>query len=204
MKTKQINRYTLDKLIITSSSQEEWDKVLELLKENGVECYGISDYYKKEEYGYSILLRNEKPAGRCEYIGYKKDENYQDCLFITAHEFLKGNHLWTTSDIDKMYREPTTDFRDGDIVFMDKDGKYKKVEDNKQSNKKNIMSNILNKVKNLTLSKNDRLLREYDFQDNCGNFTQSARDVVIEKLVEDNKEYLIEVATKLKKEDKED
>jgi hypothetical protein len=68
------------------------------------------------------------------------------------------------------------------------------------NNKKNIMSNILNKVKNLTLSKNDRLLREYDFQDNCGNFTQSARDVVIEKLVEDNKEYLIEVATKLKKE----
>lgn len=58
-------------------------------------------------------------------------------------------------------------------------------------------------VKTLTLSKEDKLLREYGLQNDCGDFTEEARELVINKLVEENKAYLVEIATKLKEEDKE-
>jgi hypothetical protein len=46
-------------------------------------------------------------------------------------------------------------------------------------------------------------LREYNLQNDCGDFTEEAKELVINKLVEDNKAYLVEIATKLKEEDKE-
>jgi len=63
--------------------------------------------------------------------------------------------------------------------------------------------NIKKFVKTLTLSKEDKLLREYGLQNDYGDFTEEAKELVINKLVEDNKAYLIEIATKLKEEDKE-
>ena len=62
--------------------------------------------------------------------------------------------------------------------------------------------NIKKFVKTLTLSKEDKLLREYGLQNDCGDFTEEARELVINKLVEENKAYLVEIATKLKEEDK--
>ena len=62
--------------------------------------------------------------------------------------------------------------------------------------------NIKKFVKTLTLSKEDKLLREYGLQNDCGDFTEEAKELVINKLVEDNKDYLVEIATKLKEEDK--
>ncbi len=76
--------------------------------------------------------------------------------------------------------------------FLDK---YNKL-DNKTMNIKKF-------VKTLTLSKEDKLLREYGLQNDYGDFTEEAKELVINKLVEDNKAYLIEIATKLKEEDKE-
>ena len=67
----------------------------------------------------------------------------------------------------------------------------------------NKTMNIKKFVKTLTLSKEDKLLREYGLQNDCGDFTEEARELVINKLVEENKAYLVEIATKLKEEDKE-
>lgn len=67
----------------------------------------------------------------------------------------------------------------------------------------NKTMNIKKFVKTLTLSKEDKLLREYGLQNDCGDFTEEAKELVINKLVEENKAYLVEIATKLKEEDKE-
>jgi len=72
----------------------------------------------------------------------------------------------------------------------------KELEDN------NKTMNMKKFVKTLTLSKEDKLLREYNLQNDCGDFTEEAKELVINKLVEENKAYLVEIATKLK-EDKE-
>ena len=72
----------------------------------------------------------------------------------------------------------------------------KKLEDN------NKTMNIKKFVKTLTLSKEDKLLREQGLQNDCGDFTEEAKELVIDKLVEDNKAYLVEIATQLKEEDK--
>ena len=60
--------------------------------------------------------------------------------------------------------------------------------------------NIIKIVKTLTLSKEDKLLREYGLQNDCGDFTEEAKEIVINKLVEDNKAYLVEIATQVKEE----
>jgi len=70
----------------------------------------------------------------------------------------------------------------------------KKLEDN------NKTMNIKKFVKTLTLSKEDKLLREQGLQNDCGEFTDTAKELVIDKLVEDNKAYLVEIATQLKEE----
>lgn len=75
--------------------------------------------------------------------------------------------------------------------FLDK---YNKL-DNKTMNIKKF-------VKTLTLSKEDKLLREYGLQNDCGDFTEEAKELVINKLAEENKDYLVEIATQLKEEDK--
>ena len=80
--------------------------------------------------------------------------------------------------------------------FLDKYNNKDYRLDNKTMNIKKI-------VKTLTLSKEDKLLREYGLQNDCGDFTEEAKELVINKLVEENKDYLIEIATKLKEEDKE-
>ena len=192
---RQINGYTLDNLIITSKTKEEWDKVLDKLEderitfENGEEAINAKDWFYRQNNGYSINLKEGYIDGHCWYDCYKLGSDYNNHIYITAKEFL--NELIETPN-------PFGSF------YGDKDSNLKKVEDKKIiNNKTNIMSNILNKVKNLTLSKDDKLLREYGFQNNCGDFTEEARQVVLEKLVADNKEYLIEVAKKLEKEDKE-
>ena len=79
--------------------------------------------------------------------------------------------------------------------FLDKYNKKDYKLDNKTMNIKKI-------VKTLTLSKEDKLLREYGLQNDCGDFTEEAKEIVINKLVEDNKAYLVEIATQVKEEDK--
>lgn len=65
---------------------------------------------------------------------------------------------------------------------------------------KNTTMNLIKYAKNLTLSADDKLLREMNLVNECGDYTVEAREIVMNKLMEDNKPYLLEVAKKAKEE----
>lgn len=97
------------------------------------------------------------------------------------------------------------ELKDGDIIKLE--GKFiYKTEDPRDGNVggvKKAMSRVRSFIKNLTLSSEDKLLREYGFQNECGDYTDDARELVISKLVADNKAYIVEIAQGMKKEDEE-
>jgi hypothetical protein len=64
------------------------------------------------------------------------------------------------------------------------------------------MSKITTFVKNSLLSADDKLLRKYGLQDECGDYTSEAVDLVKAKLVADNRAYLVETAKALEAEEK--
>jgi hypothetical protein len=66
--------------------------------------------------------------------------------------------------------------------------------------KHTIMNNIVNFAKNLTLSKEEKLLRKSGLKDECGNYTREARRIVMIKLCSENETHLVEIATELDKE----
>lgn len=75
---------------------------------------------------------------------------------------------------------------------------------NKTKTKKGVqkvMSNIVKFAKDLVLSKEDRLLRKHGLVTECGEYTADARELIMHKMCEDNKQYLIDVATKQDEED---
>ena len=67
--------------------------------------------------------------------------------------------------------------------------------------KNTIMSNIIEFAKNLVLSKEEKLLRKHGLKDVNGQFTADAINLVTQKLVNYNQEYLIDIATKKDKEE---
>lgn len=66
---------------------------------------------------------------------------------------------------------------------------------------KNIMSKIKDFVVRSMLSKEEKLLRDNGLKNDCGQYTDEARDLVINKLVKDNENYLIEIATAIAEEE---
>ena len=111
-------------------------------------------------------------------------DNYKENTSVSLN-YWKKNEITYGNDFKTDHKTYTTQ------EFLDK---YNKLD--------NKIMNIKKFVKTLTLSKEDKLLREYGLQNDCGDFTEEARELVINKLVEENKAYLVEIATKLKEEDK--
>lgn len=66
----------------------------------------------------------------------------------------------------------------------------------------NIMSSIKEFAKNLILSADEKLLRSQGLKTECGDYTQDAKDIVMEKLAKENEAYLIEIAKAKKEEEK--
>lgn len=66
------------------------------------------------------------------------------------------------------------------------------------------MDKIVSFVKNLALSADEKLLRKYSLTDSCGDYTASSRELVIQKLIADNRDYLVEQATAFDAEKKAD
>lgn len=114
--------------------------------------------------------------------------------------------------------EISSNLKDGDICIVDQHGSscpylrkkgdeigshgYCASENRLKLNKKEtIMSNIKTFVKNLALSANEKLLREIGLKTEQGEYTQEAKDLVTDKLMAENEQYLIEIATKKKAED---
>jgi hypothetical protein len=69
--------------------------------------------------------------------------------------------------VEELYKSKSLD----DIDYP-RDGKVNGV--------KKVMSNIVEFAKNLTLSQDEKLLREVGLKDECGNFTENARQVVLD------------------------
>jgi|GEM_PF-7021624 len=75
------------------------------------------------------------------------------------------------------------------------------IEEVKEFNKiKSIMSNIINFAKNLTLSADEKLLREQGLKTECGDYTSDAQALAIRMLCEEKEVKMIEIA-KAKKEE---
>jgi hypothetical protein len=68
--------------------------------------------------------------------------------------------------------------------------------------KETIMSKVKEYVKNLTLSADEKALRQVGFKDENGAFTSEAFDVIEEKLANDNIAYLVEIANGIISEEK--
>lgn len=72
----------------------------------------------------------------------------------------------------------------------------------KGKNKSKDMSKLTRFVKNMVLSADERLLRKVGLKDECGDFTEEAKQIVLNKLTADNSAELISIAKELEKERK--
>jgi bacterioferritin-associated ferredoxin len=126
-------------------------------------------------------------------------ERYKNETIVLLGFFLNSI---TCSCYSSFYTKTYTseEFLDKYNTILNGGSTWKKHEEDNLVKDKNM--NIKKFVKTLTLSKEDKLLREYGLQNDCGDFTEEARELVINKLVEDNKAYLVEITTKIKEEDK--
>ena len=183
-----------EKLQVKTPAKEEYKEVVQCMLDNG-NVWLSEDKDVFEEYWDSWKENTTVEIGR-----FENGKITCNCPSISGHttyttqEFLdKYNKKEEEIKINIMAPYNTGwNYRDYCITQTQKDYKL----DNKTMNIKKF-------VKTLTLSKEDKLLREQGLQNDCGDFTEEAKELVIDKLVEDNKAYLIEIATKLKEEDKE-
>lgn len=57
-----------------------------------------------------------------------------------------------------------------------------------------FMSKIKTFIKNVTLTSDEKLLRKHGLKTECGDYTEEAKEAVINKLVSENEAFLIEIA----------
>jgi len=189
-----------EKLQVKTPTKEDYIKVVQCMLDNG-NVWRSGDKGVLEEY-WDICKENTTVE-----IGYFENGKITyNCPSISGHtayttqEFInkygKKNKLWELADYGVIYCDEGVLSSTDALTNLYGDWCAIKLEDN------NKTMNIKKFVKTLTLSKEDKLLREYGLQNDCGDFTEEARELVINKLVEENKAYLVEIATKLKEEDK--
>ena len=190
----------IEKLQVPTPTKEEYKEVVQCMLDNGHVwrsgytdvCEDIWNYYgKKTNICLGYLGIYDIFCGRYLEPDHK---TYTTKEFLDKYgkkeEEIKINIMAPYNDIE--YYFLSSQDLVNPIIQTQKDYKL----DNKTMNIKKF-------VKTLTLSKEDKLLREQGLQNDCGDFTEEARELVINKLVEENKDYLVEIATKLKEEDKE-
>lgn len=86
---------------------------------------------------------------------------------------------------------------DGNYVGIFKNHELKLVTNNKTN-----MSNIKTFVKNLALSADEKLLRKHGLKSDCGEYTDEAKEIVINELCKEKEAKLIEIAKGLEAEEK--
>lgn len=116
-------------------------------------------------------------CGECELNGIKADFTFVDDV-----EYGPGTFNVECKVIDRKNNNVTSP-----------------CETNKQE--KTIMENIMDFAKNLTLSKEEKLLRKYNLKDACGAYTYEGKELILQKLYAENEKHLIEIAEAKEKED---
>lgn len=69
------------------------------------------------------------------------------------------------------------------------------------TNNKNYMSKITTYLKNIALSTDEKLLRKHGFKTECGEYTEEAKNTVLENLTKNNEAYLFKIAQGLEDEE---
>ena len=178
-----------EKLQVPTPTKKEYKEVVQCMLDNGnvwaLEDKDILEHLWDEYKENTIICLNYYGKNEITY-GYKSETDHTT---YTTQEFLNKYGKKEDVFLTKYLLEDAIKRLYGPI-------EKEELEDN------NKTMNMKKFVKTLTLSKEDKLLREYNLQNDCGDFTEEAKELVINKLVEENKAYLVEIATKLK-EDKE-
>ncbi len=189
-----------EKLQVETPTKEEYKEVVQCMLDNG-NVWASGDKNILEEYWYkykenTIICLNRWGEKEITY----DDKLGDDHTTYTTQEFLnKYGKKEEEIKINIMAPYNNTEY----FFLSSQDLVSPIIQTQKDYKLDNKTMNIKKFVKTLTLSKEDKLLREYGLQNDCGDFTEEARELVINKLVEENKDYLVEIATKLKEEDKE-
>lgn len=68
--------------------------------------------------------------------------------------------------------------------------------------KTNYMSKITNYIKDLALTADEKLLRKHGLKTECGEYTNEAKDLIINKLCQEKESYLLDIVNGLEKEEK--
>jgi len=188
-----------EKLQVLTPTKEEYKEVVRCMLDNG-----------------NIWISKDKNIYEEYWYGYKENTiitlNYYGSNEITIGDELEDDHTtYTTQEFLDKYNKKEEEIKMNIMAPYNNTGYYflsnqvlinPIIQTQKDYKLDNKTMNIKKFVKTLTLNKEDKLLREYGLQNDCGDFTEEARELVINKLVEDNKAYLVEIATKLKEEDK--
>jgi len=161
--------------------------------ESGDVNHAPFDWYKEQEepkYKCLKFLSSSEFLGNCttcsKGLGVNSGNIMQ--LFEKAKTALGGNGIifYPPTPVDytfQLYGDETVDY-------------YK-------HKKKNIMSNIIDFVKEKALTAEERSLRKAGLKDECGNYTPEAYSLVALKNVKENEAYLVEIAKEKEAADKE-
>ena len=180
------------------------------MKVNGSLTFADVDYYKRGEV--PIQTVNE-------YIRENQTTKFKVGDKVRVKEGLKGEKtygIYFNNDMKKLMGETLTirnidedvynveencwDWIDEMLEKVEEDNKINSKEEINKSNTKKM--SIVKFAKNLTLSKDEKLLREQGLRDECGEWTDEA-DVIVANLVADDKRKdLIDIAQKMKDETK--
>jgi len=188
-----------EKLQVKTPAKEEYKEVVQCMLDNG-NVWLSEDKDVFEEYWDSWKENTTVEIGR-----FENGKITCNCPSISGHT------TYTTQEFLDKYNKKEEEikmnimatYNDTVYYFLSSQGLVNPITQTQKDYKlDNKNMNIKKFVKTLTLSKEDKLLREQGLQNDCGDFTEEAKELVIDKLVEDNKAYLVEIATQLKEEDK--
>lgn len=93
-------------------------------------------------------------------------------------------------------------YGNGSSGFSNNPNKYYKIITQSNTTTK-PMDTLINFAKNLVLTSDEKVMRKYGLKNECGDFTELAKQVVINKLCADNVQTLIDLANAKAADDKE-
>jgi len=157
-------------------------------RKNSIYCVGDT---------YLDLLEKEFLFKRGDKVRLKGTKKYKDSIYANWEKTgLKKGDIVTVKSV--FYDDGEVSIEEGSFVFGEED--IELINNNNCDETinpvKKIMSNIIDFAKNLSLSADEKLLRKHNLKDSFGEYTSEARELVIQKLIADNEQYFVDIATK--------
>lgn len=184
------NRFAEGKWLVDCATKEEWDELCGMV---GARPTWKSFWYEHNE-GTTMLIHDGRVSSYTEskWKGWSGKE-YKDYTRVPFKEKEKESYRYRFSAPNL----PSIDMP-GSVHPLGIDmGILEEIKP-----KKSFMSSILDFAKNAVLSADEKLLRKQNLKDSCGDYTSIAWELVKQKLLKDNEEYLVATAKAKDEEDK--